>query len=70
MNRLLPAALLSGLILLIDFYAFRGVKTATHSMAPHWRQLLHVLYWTTSALTLAAVLSYNLIPAQALGRGG
>ncbi|MEO0468404.1 MAG: metallophosphoesterase [Bacteroidota bacterium] len=63
MNRFLPLLMLSFVLLLLDFYAFQGIKTATQSFSHSTRNVLHWGYWILTALGILGIFVINFAPA-------
>lgn len=68
MNKLVVIPIFALFFLLIDWYAFQAVRTATQSVSETWRTVFHTIYWTISGLTIAGLFVYNFADPDWLGR--
>lgn len=48
-------AIFFSIILLVDLYAFQAVRTVTEGLSPLSRKLIHIFYWSLTALTFGAI---------------
>jgi uncharacterized protein len=62
MNKLVGIPILALIMLGIDWYAFQAVKTITSS------RVVHVAYWTFTALLICAFFAYHFLPPDSLGK--
>jgi len=44
-------AIMAGFILLVDLYAFLGIRQLTHSLDPIWRKVARVAFWIPTIIT-------------------
>jgi predicted MPP superfamily phosphohydrolase len=56
-----------GFFLLIDFYAFSGVKTLTAGLESRTRKIVHWIYWGISISMIAGMLSFFLFASFSKG---
>lgn len=49
-------------ILLIDFYAFQAVRSASADFAPSTKRVFNIIYWSLTAFTLASLTSVLFFP--------
>ena len=69
MNRLLLFALLSGLVLLFDFYAFQGLKVVISGWSGPVQRITKALFWGLTIITLLSFLLYEPLSQTPKGRG-
>lgn len=68
MNKLLLIPVLALVLLLIDWYAFQAVKTATQGLAGSTRTVLHYVYWGLAGLMIIGLFVYHFADPYALGK--
>lgn len=68
MNKLVLIPVLALILLLIDWYAFQAVKTATQSLSSNARTIWHNLYWGLAALMILGLFIYHFVDPDLLGR--
>ena len=70
MTQRLSFLLVLGLImLLIDIYAFQAVRMITGNLSSGAARIIHIIYWTFSAICLAAFAYYHLSPYEFITSG-
>lgn len=68
MNKLVLIPVLALILLLIDWYAFQAVKTATQGLSSNTRTIWHNLYWGLAALMIMGLFIYHFVDPYLLGR--
>jgi predicted MPP superfamily phosphohydrolase len=68
MNRFILFAVLSGVVLLLDLYAYQGLKFAIQSFAPLWQRAVKVLFWGLTVATLLSFVLYEPLSGSDKGR--
>lgn len=54
-NNPIPYIVITGILLLIDWYVFQAVKTATKGINPNIKRIVEVFYWLITVGTLASI---------------
>jgi hypothetical protein len=58
MPRLLPLLIISGILLLIDFYAFQAIRTVMTQSDSFWKRAVTIAYWSITAITIASIVYF------------
>ena len=69
MNKIVLVGILSTLILIVDYYVFQGVKSATGSASDDTDRYIKFGFWGLTALSIFGVAIYNLLPPELIGKG-
>lgn len=54
-NNPIPYIVITGILLLIDWYVFQAVKTATRGINPNAKRAIEIFYWVITVGTLASI---------------
>ncbi|MEM6342827.1 MAG: metallophosphoesterase [Bacteroidota bacterium] len=68
MNKLVLIPVLALILLLIDWYAFQAVKTATQNLSSNARTIWHNLYWGLAVVMIVGLFIYHFVDPYLLGR--
>lgn len=58
MSRIVPLLIISGILLVIDFYAFQAIRTVMAQSEQMWKRTISIAYWAITAITLASIIYF------------
>lgn len=50
--------------ILLDIYAFQGVKTAIQNLTPGWRKSISIIFWSITAINSVILITFLFIPFE------
>ncbi|MDZ4844684.1 MAG: metallophosphoesterase [Chitinophagales bacterium] len=55
-------SIVTGLVLLIDIYAFQAVRSSSSELSPSAKRIINIIYWSLTVLTLASLTTVLFFP--------
>lgn len=60
--------IITGIMLLLDFYVFQAVKVVSQNVSPKWKTIIGIAYWSVSVLVIAFLVLMQFVSFESFPR--